>query len=157
MSRSDPGDDLERAIAFVERRYAITARERLEVIESGATPRFVLVRTRLGCSWRFRADLPAAPIRELAKLAGREGNVVEPFEAAAPPERAEPMLRVLHRAGIPVVAMRELLVCRGDGPIESWVWERRRELGASGASEAVCFADLISFVDDPNPQRDSHA
>lgn len=58
----------------------------------GRCPRFHLGRTRLGNLWRFRDDLPSEAIRRLARFAAKEG----PLDAEhTPPERLEPMRRVL--------------------------------------------------------------
>ncbi|MCH7598513.1 MAG: hypothetical protein IH973_02050 [Myxococcales bacterium] len=150
--------DLEMAKAYFESCYSIDSGQRLRVGKGGAVPvpRFVLIRTRLGCLWRFRADMSSVSIRELAKLAGREGGAMAPFETAAPPERIEPMVRVLGRAGIEVVGMRELVVCRvgwspGDSlaraEMRSIIWEQRQTLGEIDSKEWVCFGDLVKFVD----------
>lgn len=150
--------DLEMAKAYFESCFPIDSDQRLMAGNGEAVPvpRFVLIRTRLGCLWRFRTDLSSVSIRELAKLAGREGGAMAPFEKAPPPERTEPMLRVLHRAGIEVVGMRELVVCRigwapGDGlaraEMRSIVWEQRQTLGKIDLKQWICFGDLVKFVD----------
>ena len=150
--------DLDMAKAYFESCFPIDSDQRLMVENGGAVPipRFVLIRTRLGCLWRFRADMSSVSIRELAKLAGREGGAMAPFETAPPPERIEPMVRVLHRAGIEVGWTRELLVCRvgwapGDGlaraGMRSIVWEQRQTLGEIDSKEWFCFGDLVKIVD----------
>lgn len=64
----------------------------------GPSPLFHLGRTRLGNLWRLRADLDAAVVRDLARLAGREAPRpvgVAHAEPAAPPERVEALRRLL--------------------------------------------------------------
>lgn len=178
MKRTDPSADLDMAMTYVESRFLIDSCQRLEAgVGLVPQPQFILVRTRLGCFWRFRSDLGRGPIRELAKLAGREGNGAAAFEAALPPERVEPMLRVLQRASLDVTATRDLLVRRvgwtpapGNAPTElfridtpeaegrstalsaraqmgSIRWEHRRALAQFDANQWTCFADLVEFVD----------
>lgn len=78
---------LEQAIAWLERTHPVDARGRMHA--RPGTPRFVFVRTPLGCVWRFREDLPPDLVGDLARLAGREPGARD--LAAAPPERIEPM------------------------------------------------------------------
>jgi hypothetical protein len=62
-------------------------------------PRFHLGRTRLGNLWRLRADLPAAEVRALARLAAREAPLGDASASSGvappPPERLEPFRRAL--------------------------------------------------------------
>ncbi len=106
--------ELDYAAVYVQSRFPVNPQERLELRDTGSepTPLFVLVRTRLGCLWRFREDLVGAPVRELSKLAGREAPVRLPVADAPPPERGEPMARVLRDAGMQVEVARDLLVHR---------------------------------------------
>ncbi len=67
------------------------------------SPLFHLGRTRLANLWRFRDDLEPAAIRELARLAGKEGPLPE---GHPPPERMEAIRSVLHSAGELVVEWR---------------------------------------------------
>jgi RimJ/RimL family protein N-acetyltransferase len=67
------------------------------------SPLFHLGRTRLANLWRFRDDLEPAAIRELARLAGREGPLLE---AHPPPERMEAIRSVLRSAVELVVEWR---------------------------------------------------
>ena len=161
--------ELETAKAFIERRYCVDSSQRLEVGKSSAptVPRFVLLRTRLGCLWRFRADLSSELIGELAKLAGREGAAVPPLELSPPAERLEPMLQVLRRAGLETAAVRELLLCRpgwgegvatarlgvdeaepvADARLGTLAWEQRGLVGELEAGDWDCFGDIVVFVD----------
>jgi hypothetical protein len=75
----------------------------------------VLARTSLGCVWRFREDVPSAVVRDVAKLAGREPGVEMPLTSAAPPERQEPMLRLLNDAGFAAEVSRWALFARTRG------------------------------------------
>jgi hypothetical protein len=61
-------------------------------------PRFFLGRTRHGHLWRFRADVPASLVRDLARLAAQERVDRDPD---LPPER-EAALRALLEAHAPV-------------------------------------------------------
>lgn len=71
----------------------------------GRSPLFHLGRTALGNLWRFRNDLDADAVRELARLTGREGPT--PWaEPPPPPERLEAMRRVLERGGRSLVLWR---------------------------------------------------
>jgi len=68
--------------------------------ESRRCARFHLGRTRLGNLWRFRDDLLAEDVGSLARLAGKEAALGRPEalardERPPPPERLEPMRRVL--------------------------------------------------------------
>ena len=64
-------NDLELVAAHLQEAYAHVAQGRLAA--GAATPGFLLVVTRLGCLWRFREDLTASVVVDLARLAGREG------------------------------------------------------------------------------------
>jgi len=95
----DAFDDLAWLCRLVAERYRVDARGRM--LQGGGadpalTPRFLFGRTRHGNLWRFRADLGATTVRELARLAGREPPL---RPGAPPPERIEPMRRVLARGG----------------------------------------------------------
>lgn len=168
--------ELDFAVAYLARRYPMTSRERfaLQKASSEPVPLFVLVRTRLGCIWRFREDLLGATIRELAKLAGREAPLGWPLEAARPPEREEPMARVLRELGMGVEVSRDLLVHKArwtptreaqtvlfrvgalDDGLEiaeaaerahmgSCSWSQRGAFAQLEAREWIGFADLIRF------------
>ncbi len=63
------------------------------------TPDFILGRSTHGNIWRFAAALPAAAVRDLARLAGREPVILDPSHGLAPPERLEPFRAALHRVG----------------------------------------------------------
>lgn len=65
-------------------------------------PHFFLGRTGHGNLWRLAADLPDEAVRELARLAGREPGLpaADGRGAPPPPERAEPLRRVLLAAGL---------------------------------------------------------
>lgn len=65
--------------------------------------RFHLGRTRLGNLWRFRGDLSRDDVRNLARLAGKEAALASEdlSRRSAPPERLEPIRRVL-RASAPI-------------------------------------------------------
>ncbi len=67
------------------------------------SPLFHLGRTRLANLWRFRDDLEPAAIRELARLAGKEGPLPE---GHPPPERMEAIRSVLRSAVELVVEWR---------------------------------------------------
>ena len=163
---------LKLAKAYIESGYRVDSSQRFEVGDGAASPapRFLLLRTRLGCLWRFRADLDNESIGELSKLAGREGAVSPPLELAPPPERLEPMLQVLRRAGLETAAVRKLLLCRagwvpgaprvgvarlgadGDESVAGAQlgtvdWEQRPELRELEAREWCCFGDVVVFVD----------
>lgn len=99
--------DLDRARQWIETRYSANDAERL--VLAGDAPVFILVRTRLGCIWRFRADLPSDLVAELAKLAGREPAILLPAADAPPPERLSPLTRILENAGFATQPARELL------------------------------------------------
>jgi hypothetical protein len=88
--------------------------------------RFHLARTRLGNLWRFRDDLPAEDVTLLARLAGKEAPlsplaVEDPAKRPDPPERLEPIRRVL----------------RARGPIE-FEW----------AGPAYCFPDDLTSIEE---------
>jgi hypothetical protein len=106
--------ELDYAAVYLESRFPMNSKQRLALREapSEPAPLFVLVRTRLGCIWRFREDLLGATIGNLSKLAGREGPLSSPLEAAPPPERAEPMARVLREVDPQVEVTRDLLMVR---------------------------------------------
>lgn len=67
---------------------------------SRPAPRFHLARTRLGNLWRMRHDLDSETIRDLSRLAGREGPVPASWVGDEPerPERLEPLRIVLRRS-----------------------------------------------------------
>ncbi len=67
------------------------------------SPLFHLGRTSLGNLWRFRDDLEPAAIRELARLAGKEGPLPE---GHPPPERMEAIRSVLRSVAELVVEWR---------------------------------------------------
>ena len=67
------------------------------------SPLFHMGRTRLANLWRFRDDLEPAAIRELARLAGREGPLLE---GHPPPERLQAIRSVLRSAVELVVEWR---------------------------------------------------
>lgn len=67
------------------------------------SPLFHLGRTRLGNLWRFRDDLEPSALRELARLAGKEGPL---SETHAPPARMEAIRSVLRSAVELVVEWR---------------------------------------------------
>ena len=59
-------------------------------------PRFVFARTRGGCLWRFREDLPVEVVTRLARLAAREpGAAADSSAGQAEPERLVMMIRCL--------------------------------------------------------------
>ena len=58
-------------------------------------PRFHLGRTRLGNLWRFGAELGSQTLLHLARLSGREPPVRDGAAVPEPPERLEPIRRVL--------------------------------------------------------------
>jgi hypothetical protein len=168
---------LDYAAAYLECRFPTSPQERLvsRVVGSEPAPLFVLARTPLGCIWRFREDLAGSTIRALSKLAGREGPLATPIEDAPPPERQEPMSRVLFEVGLPVEVARDLLMHRAgwaptrdaeetvlfqletpeaaSGSLESFAsaqmgssdWNLRGALERLDAREWVRFADLICF------------
>jgi len=83
--------------------YTMDGRGRLVgAHDGGVLPRFVLGRSAEGCVWRFRADLPAALVVALARLAGRERGAdfasAADGELPAPPERLGVMVRMLAAA-----------------------------------------------------------
>lgn len=86
--------DLERALAYLVARFPLDDRQRMQLGPASETPRFALARTGDGCIWRFRSDLVPDQLRALSKYAAREPAVSNPA-AAPPPERLEPMRRVL--------------------------------------------------------------
>jgi hypothetical protein len=57
-------------------------------------PRFYLGRSRHGNLWRFRVDLDSESVRDLARLAGREGPLPDD---GSPPERIQAFRDVLAR------------------------------------------------------------
>lgn len=83
-------NDLELVAAHLQEAYAHVAQGRLAA--GAATPGFLLVVTRLGCLWRFREDLTASVVVDLARLAGREGPAAS---LTQPPDRLEPLRRVI--------------------------------------------------------------
>ena len=133
--------DLEWMCRFVEVLYRVDERGRLLAVREspGAdrpAPRFLLGRTRHGNVWRFRSDLDRDTVRELARLAGRE----PPLAAAAsgPPERLEPMRRVLGAAG-PIQSERCSVVLRArDGNFYSG----SRDDPATDASRRMGLVDV---------------
>ena len=73
---SEMSHDLEFIGALLDARYPMSDGERIDLNDGlSAAPLFVLGRTRLGCVWRFRTDVPVELVRGVAKLAGREPKV----------------------------------------------------------------------------------
>lgn len=109
--------DLDLALRYIAKRFPLNERERLVAAEGvdGFVPYVVLARTSLGCVWRFREDVPSAVVRDVAKLAGREPGVKMPPTSAAPPERQEPILRLLNGAGLAAEVSRWALFARACG------------------------------------------
>ncbi len=99
-----PGDDLAWIALQAETLYRHDTDGRLlaNAEPNGAdAPHFFLGRTRLGNLWRLRADLDPACVRELARLAAREPPLRDGWpDGPPPPERWEPIRRVLREAGI---------------------------------------------------------
>lgn len=87
---------LEYVVAVLDGRFDLDARGRIVGIASrGRTPRFVLGRAREGVVWRFRHDVSARIVREVARLAGREAGIpIEAGGVARPPDRLFPIGRV---------------------------------------------------------------
>lgn len=102
--------DLDLVLHLLEVRFPLDERERIDPTAAPRTPLFVLVRTRLGCIWRFRADVPVEAVRGLAKLAGREPALASPVVDSPPPERLTPMMRVLEEQGVVSEVKRELVL-----------------------------------------------
>jgi hypothetical protein len=67
-----------------------------------SAPRFWLGRTPLGNVWRFRADVPDATLRRLARLAARETAL--PRAASPPPPERERAIREALEADAPIAA-----------------------------------------------------
>jgi hypothetical protein len=100
---AEPGSDLGWMALQARTLFACDANGRiLERREPAASrapaPRFFLGRTRHGHLWRFRADLPAALVRDLARLAAAERA---DHDLDLPPER-EAALRERLEAFAPV-------------------------------------------------------
>lgn len=108
--------DLDLVREWIEARYVFNDDERMDA-SAPANPLFVLVRTRLGCLWRFRADLPNQLVGELAKLSGREPAVKLPISDAPPPDRLMPLARILEKAGFVTEPVREIIALADESPI----------------------------------------
>lgn len=133
-ARRPPRTDLEWLAARLDALYAHDALGRLVArrppVTEGRVPRFVFARTRLGCAWRFAADQPDDVVRALARLAALEAPVsLYPGERPAPPERLEPMRRVLEAAA-PITGTWRGPAYRFDTTAEA---RRRLEAAAVGA------------------------
>jgi len=102
-----PRTDLDWAALHLEALFQSDDRGRLigrRAPGAGPPPRFHFVRTRLGAIWRFAADLPEPVVRDLARYAALEpGCALDPARPPAPPDRIEPMRRVLEAHG-PITA-----------------------------------------------------
>jgi len=115
--------DLDLAQAFIEASFDRAENERLLRGAGESVPHFLLLRTRLGCIWRFHAELSQSVIRDLANLAGREPALTDPIESAALPERQAPLGRILEAEGRAVEIKRVLLLessgarARSSGPV----------------------------------------
>jgi len=101
-----PQTDLDWAEAHLAALYQRDSNERLTGLaqpDRGAPPRVHLVRTRLGVIWRFAADLGAVAVRDVARYAALErGCALDATTPPPPPERLEPIRRVLEAHGPPV-------------------------------------------------------
>ena len=116
----EPLSELERLCAMLEDRFELDAMGRIPTrLTSGApTPRFVFARTPLGNAWRFREDLDGTSVRDLARLAAREPAITREVWGHAPPERLEPLRRVLECTGDSIAPTRVLLLLLRDGDSE---------------------------------------
>jgi hypothetical protein len=108
---SEMSHDLEFIGALLDARYPMSDGERIDLTDGlSAAPLFVLGRTRLGCVWRFRTDVPVELVRGVAKLAGREPGLTDSPLTAPPPERMAPILNLLSACGAGSDAIRELVL-----------------------------------------------
>jgi len=124
---------LQRMLEFLAREHPCDANGRLCVMER--VPHFILARTTVGCVWRFRADFPCDGVRVIAKLAGREPPLAAPFASAAPPERLEPIVRVV-REWHPAVAVRRDLLWH-DAAKDRWELDADRSRVPEQAQVAI--------------------
>ena len=121
--------DLDLAREWIEAQYVFDDRQRMDASIS-TNPLFVLMRTRLGCLWRFRGDLSNELVGELAKLSGREPALRLPVADAAPPERLLPLVRILEKAGFATEPVRELIALADESPVaDLYVFSRACESG----------------------------
>jgi hypothetical protein len=109
----------------------------------GAPPRFHFGRTALGAIWRFAAELPAHTVRDLARYAALElGRTLDASGPPPPPERLEPMRRVLEAAGGPIEAVWH-------GPAFRWPGGARRpEALATLADDDEVTTDEVATDED---------
>lgn len=103
--------DLEFIGALLDARYPMRDGERIALNDGlSEAPLFVLARTRLGCVWRFRTDVPVELVGGVSKLAGREPGLMESPLTAPPPERMTPMLNLFSAYDAGSDAIRELVL-----------------------------------------------
>lgn len=125
--------DLDAARQWIEARYPLNDAQR--IVSESNNPVFVFVRTRLGCIWRFRADLPSQLVGELAKLAGREPAISLPISASTPPERLMPLTRILDQAGFSTAPAHELVAFDTDLPTaDAYVFTQRDQASEGSGS-----------------------
>lgn len=114
---------LEVLLEELEMRYEYDATGRIAGTRSdGILPRFVLGRSREGCLWRFRVDLPAESLKAISRLAGREkGFPIETVGSPRPPERLVMIERLLSQNGVAARARREDVTRGGVSVAELWI------------------------------------
>jgi hypothetical protein len=134
---SEMSHDLEFIGALLDARYPMSDGGRIDLNdERSAAPLFVLARTRLGCVWRFRTDVPVELVRGVSKLAGREPGLTESPLTAPPPERMTPMLNLLSAYGAGSDAIRELVLqdSAAGGAPAALSWKHETEQTALAAT-----------------------
>jgi hypothetical protein len=119
---SNPTIGLEFLIGLLRVRYDYDARGRISVsLADGVLPRFVLVRSAEGCSWRFGARVPHEMVVGVARLAGREPGLGEtPPRLASPPERLVMIERLFAASGGDVSTRHEVVEREGVELGEIW-------------------------------------
>jgi hypothetical protein len=133
---TDGANVLELVCDYLEQTYPTNANGRMRA-ETGA-PLFVFARTTLGCVWRFREDLASTLVRDLARLAGREPPAQTMDPPVPPPERLEPMRRVLEAA-----APEHRRLFHDANAHERFTLRDLREPGDSPAASAIADLYLI--------------
>lgn len=116
---------IEAILETLNAHYTFDARGRIVGSRvDGVLPRFVLGRAVEGTVWRFRADLPEASVRALARLAGREPGARFDGELPAPPERLAALRRILESGeGVLSHARRESITRDGVAFAELWLFD----------------------------------
>ncbi len=107
-------------VAFPQDATGRILRSSAEALQLEAGALFVLVRTRLANLWRLGLHLPPATLTALARLAGREARLDVAPADSPPPERLEPMRRLL-AAEYEDARVERLLLYHGFADLDSGV------------------------------------